>query len=1264
MKFFLAMLMVLSFALPIMAGGTFTVTETQYVVVSGNTSDTLGREMLTPDSMRIVVTDSAGTELFDAWFENADAQCALNGDVITFFDQWEDIDGAASTGVFSLMVTIASNENSVEVFSNQSYVIVGVDESVEQTYNEVGDIFDDVANLGGWTPILDNDSLIVDQSTLEDMTVATVTDVTNQVTADVTGISGSADAADSLELVFLRADHSNMDATVSSRSSHSAADVWTTGSRALTTPNDYKADVTNLDATVSSRSTFDNTTDSAIVDVSSAQAGLIPIMTDSTWLSSLEARDGVTGSFGDSAQGWGATAAGFTLGDVADTVWQHPIDYSDFAHWLANDSAQAGWLMWNAGDSALFATTTDIADEVADSVWMIDFEAHDGVAGSFADSAQGWGATSASALDSTILSNILHRIVWGTAVGSGSDSSTAAQRDIGAITASVLALMADSVWLADFEAHDGTAGSFGDSAQAWSGSGAATWSTAQRDSVLAVIADAGKIGDIRDTVDAIIDTLQNQDDWVSSLVASDNIGINWSDVVSPGATVNLAATTVNAVTGAGVTSIGEGVIDSSSLNATFKYKFWAYDDSAALNLDQGLSQWMQDNLSGAASVDYARIADSVWMADFEAHDGVGGSFGDSAQGWGATSASFTLGDVADTVWQHVLDMDTPDFVEWLANDSAQAGWLMFFSGDTTGWADLTAVEDTVNAIIDSLQDGANGIDVNVMAIHDDAVAAGRFETMLDGTGGQTLSLGGLDIRSDSDTALVIVSTGADAVFIEGGTSGDYGMKILAGTGSNKPGLLIQGDGTGDGVVMAGGATDASGLSLQGSGSGFDLDATLNLDDLTGTLDASELGASAVDEIAAYAPYVVKGDVDAGTFAVSNFTSDVLTQGNNHWVLNLVHFFTGNLAGQTSIVYDFVAATDSILCYPAFTEAPVEGDSFKILPTILPYVSARTGFVLANATAQVGDVVWDKDTTDVFAVAAGIGKFIKDSTGGGGGGGTTPAAIWNYDGIADFQDSVGNDQAGQFLFSVGLHNVSHNAPTNSMKLGTGYDGTDGSNVEDDFDSLFADVAALSLTGGGTEPETLIVLDTADSTQIQGARITVRTIDQSTVKVNGLTTDVNGKRILELDSDSFFVATVHNNYTEALDTIVVAVGGQTDTVWVTPINPAAASAPNMCNVYFDTWAIVGDTVVGAKLEATIYNSKPPYRDSDSSVIMIPRKITAYTDNTGRATIGLVRSSEATDITGNNITYTFTLSKSNYFKAKFENRVVPDTSTWKGR
>lgn len=150
----------------------FVVSSDEYIVVSGNVSDTLGRTRLTPDSIRIVVTDSALTELHDAWYESADAQATLNGDVISFSDQWNDINGAASVGIFSLMVTIASDgQNNIDLFSNYNYTIRGVTVGVEQTFNEVGDILDTLQLQDDWVAqeasLFDpaSDSVQVDVST-------------------------------------------------------------------------------------------------------------------------------------------------------------------------------------------------------------------------------------------------------------------------------------------------------------------------------------------------------------------------------------------------------------------------------------------------------------------------------------------------------------------------------------------------------------------------------------------------------------------------------------------------------------------------------------------------------------------------------------------------------------------------------------------------------------------------------------------------------------------------------------------------------------------------------------------------------------------------------------------------------------------------------------------------------------------------------------------------------------------------------------------
>jgi len=143
-------------------GGTFFAAQTGQIVISkAGVLDTLGRAMVTPDSMRITVSDSAGAELFDSWFEAADSTCNLNGDNIVFFDTWGDINGSNNAvGTFHISVVVASDgSGNVDVFSPDEYVVYSVTEPIETHFNEV-------ANIDAWNPITDNDSLIIDHSTL------------------------------------------------------------------------------------------------------------------------------------------------------------------------------------------------------------------------------------------------------------------------------------------------------------------------------------------------------------------------------------------------------------------------------------------------------------------------------------------------------------------------------------------------------------------------------------------------------------------------------------------------------------------------------------------------------------------------------------------------------------------------------------------------------------------------------------------------------------------------------------------------------------------------------------------------------------------------------------------------------------------------------------------------------------------------------------------------------------------------------------------
>lgn len=98
---------------------------------------------------------------------------------------------------------------------------------------------------------------------------------------------------------------------------------------------------------------------------------------------------------------------------------------------------------------------------------------------------------------------------------------------------------------------------------------------------------------------------------------------------------------------------------------------------------------------------------------------------------------------------------------------------------------------------------ASGVaDANVAQISTDATAADNLETMLDGTGGQTLSLG----------RLVVSSTSADAVVFSTSNSGSVGLNI-SGSGSGQ-GCYIGGGTTGNALQLAGGGSGGAGLYIQ------------------------------------------------------------------------------------------------------------------------------------------------------------------------------------------------------------------------------------------------------------------------------------------------------------------------------------------------------------------------------------------------------------------------------------------------------------------
>lgn len=153
-----------------------------------------------------------------------------------------------------------------------------------------------------------------------------------------------------------------------------------------------------------------------------------------------------------------------------------------------------------------------------------------------------------------------------------------------------------------------------------------------------------------------------------------------------------------------------------------------------------------------------------------------------------------------------------------------------------------------NLQIDLVQAGGSVIsqsggllNANVTQISGDSTAADNFETMLDGTGGQTLSLGQLNIVNSAGSAIVASSTGGnghgiaasgngsgEGISATGGATG-HGMELIGGatsgngltttaTAGNSHGIRSTGQGSGEGMSLLGGAT-GHGLEATGQGTG-------------------------------------------------------------------------------------------------------------------------------------------------------------------------------------------------------------------------------------------------------------------------------------------------------------------------------------------------------------------------------------------------------------------------------------------------------------
>jgi hypothetical protein len=468
--------------------------------------------------------------------------------------------------------------------------------------------------------------------------------------ADVSGLS-TFDATSDSVYVFKMSDsvvakiedtiHANAaDYKATGFSTHSAADVWTTGSRELSTPNNYKADVSGL-------STFDAATDSVIVDASAANVddGLAELI-------AVAAEDSVNNNYPGNFSSLAILATGEVGIDLDNT--QGTLDAAE----IGADAITSSQLATSAGN------------ELADEVWDELQAGHstDGSFGAYVDdtvSEAGATATISDADMGAIIDSLMRRAYDDTVTGAwtayvlrkadsaiSGATATISDADMAAIADTIMALTA---------ADSGDGSLWGQMLRQLDSAYSATWSTFDEttDSVELVAAYANW-AKLRDSLGAYV--LANVDS--ATTLDSSEVGAWLAAAASGSATVSAGDKE----------DIAALVRDTAQANPSYFYgptatgsgsrtvRVYAMDTSGTDEAVTNVSVTIQ-NVSGT-QIAGPLTTNSSGYVDFTLNDGSVTALADLSPAYYFNSKSINIsGNRTDSVWGYNTQISSPSAAE-------------------------------------------------------------------------------------------------------------------------------------------------------------------------------------------------------------------------------------------------------------------------------------------------------------------------------------------------------------------------------------------------------------------------------------------------------------------------------------------------------------------------------------------------------------------------------------------------------------------------
>lgn len=384
-----------------------------------------------------------------------------------------------------------------------------------------------------------------------------------------------------------------------------------------------------------------------------------------------------------------------------------------------------------------------------------------------------------------------------------------------------------------------------------------------------------KLNDIIDSLYAVIDTLQSQDNWVSSLTTSDNIGVNFNDI----------AGTLDSP------EIGSNAIGSDELAASAIDKILEYDTA---NIASGFGQMLKDTSvyqGSSAGLDTTDIRAMMLNNQF-ARVTVDTPVTISAAGRPeaevvSISGSSPAADSLEKMMSGGFGLDLAHLhVRATGNDTAAifkgagAGQGMFIQGGSTADAMRLLASGTDKSALYALAIGAGGV-----GIYGDAVGSNGYAFKLDAPSGTGVrsngSLAALELESASGNGLTILA-------------GDTGLVVRGNTGADIYAVDIEGSLD---VTIAGGYIDSN-KTEQGGIAGANRTLSLLAVDTSGVDDTLDAVVLTLQSAAGVTRGVTITDASGyGEFTVVDGDWRVLGSKNGY----VIHDSLFNISSNDTIV---------------------------------------------------------------------------------------------------------------------------------------------------------------------------------------------------------------------------------------------------------------------------------------------------------------------------------------------------------------------------